>query len=44
VNPWDVFTWLMSGTLGGSAVVIFVYFLRDLRGMLGDEREEEGRG
>jgi len=43
VNPWDVFTWLMSATLGGSALVIFSYFLKDLRGMLGDKREEEDR-
>ena len=41
MNPWDVFTWLMSATLGASALVIFAYFLKDLRGMLEDEREEE---
>jgi len=43
VNPWDIFTWLMSATLGISALVIFVHFLKDLRGMLGDESEEEER-
>ena len=49
MNPWDVFTWLMSATLGGSALLIFGYFLRDLPGILGkdepdisgDVREEE---
>jgi len=41
VNPWDVFTWIMSATLGISALVIFVYFLKDLSGMLEHEREEE---
>ncbi len=43
MNPWDVFTWLMSATLGGSALLIFGYFLRDLPGMLGrDEQDTSG--
>jgi len=40
MNPWDVFTWLMSATLGVSAVWIFGYFLRDLPGMLAQEEQE----
>ena len=40
MNPWDVFTWLMSATLGGSALLIFGFFLRDLPGMLGEDDED----
>ena len=34
MNPWDIFTYVMVGLLGGSAVVIFVFFLRDVGGVL----------
>jgi hypothetical protein len=40
MNPWDVFTWLMSATLGGSALLIFGYFLRDLPGILEQDEQE----
>ncbi|MFP8877454.1 MAG: hypothetical protein VCB99_11240 [Myxococcota bacterium] len=40
MNPWDVFTWLMSATLGGSALLIFGYFLRDLPGILGEDEQD----
>ena len=43
MNPWDVFTWLMSAVLGVSALVIFAYFLKDLRGILGREDDEDER-
>jgi hypothetical protein len=34
MNGWDLLTWLMSALLAGSAVVIFLLFLRDARGIL----------
>jgi hypothetical protein len=34
MNPWDLFTYIMVVLLGGSAVVIFVFFLRDVGGVL----------
>jgi bacteriorhodopsin len=46
MNPWDVVTWLSSIVLAVSAVVIFVFFLRDARSILnremhGHEDEDE---
>ena len=37
MNAWDFVTWLSSVVLGLSAVVIFVYFLRDARSILNRE-------
>ncbi len=37
MNPWDFVTWLSSAVLGLSAMVIFVYFLRDARSILNRE-------
>ena len=34
MNPWDVFTWMCAVALAGSGVVIFGFFLRDVRGIL----------
>ena len=34
MNPWDVFTWVCSVALAASGVVIFGFFLRDVRGIL----------
>ena len=34
MNPWDVFTWICSVALAVSGVVIFGFFLRDVRGIL----------
>jgi hypothetical protein len=34
VNPWDLFTYAMVGLLGGAAIVIFVFFLRDVGGVM----------
>jgi len=43
MNGWDLFTWLMSALLAGSAVVIFVLFLGDARAILERvEHPEEG--
>ena len=41
MNGWDLFTYLSSVGLGISAVVIFVYFLRDARGLLNPSSKEE---
>lgn len=38
MNGWDLFTWLASALLAGSALVIFALFLKDARGLL--ERAE----
>lgn len=46
MNGWDLFTWFNSALLAGVAVVIFVLFLKDARGILsGKGREgESGQG
>jgi hypothetical protein len=42
MNGWDLFTWFNSALLAGSAVVIFVLFLRDAGGILtGEGREDD---
>ena len=46
MNPWDVATWLAAVVLATSALVIFVFFLRDAasslsRGMHPDSEEEK---
>jgi hypothetical protein len=44
VNGWDVFTWISSAALAGSAIVIFGYFLRDAGKILNqedDDRDED---
>ena len=41
MNGWDLFTWIMALVLAGSAVIIFAYFLRDARGILKRESEEQ---
>jgi hypothetical protein len=43
VNGWNLFTWLMAALLAGSALVIFVLFLRDARGILQHEERPEDR-
>jgi hypothetical protein len=40
MNGWDVFTWLSCLVLAGSAIVIFVYFLRDAGAILRRERRD----
>ncbi len=37
MNAWDVVTWLSAVVLATSAVVIFVFFPRDARGILNRE-------
>lgn len=37
MNPWDVVTWLSAVALAASALVIFVFFLRDARSILDRE-------
>ena len=43
MNPWDLVTYFGSAALGLSAVVIFLFFLRDarkiIRGGSGDDDE-----
>ena len=43
MNGWDLFTWISSAALAGSAIVIFLYILRDagsiLRGTVNDRVE-----
>ncbi len=41
MNGYDLFTWVMALVLGGSAVVIFAYFLRDARKILDRTRHGE---
>jgi hypothetical protein len=43
MNGWDLLTWFMAFVLAGSAVLLFVYFLRDAGNILTmDERSERG--
>jgi hypothetical protein len=44
VNPWDVFTYVMVGLLGGAAVVIFAFFLRDVGGVVRGKQPREESG
>lgn len=37
MNPWDVVTWLSSAALAVSAVLIFAFFLRDVRSIFDRE-------
>ena len=44
MNGWDLFTWISSAALAGSAVVIFAFFLRDAGAILrgkSEDRDEE---
>jgi hypothetical protein len=44
VNGWDIFTYFCCVLLAGSAVAIFVFFLRDARELisgLGEEKPDE---
>ncbi len=42
MNAWDFVTWLSSLVLGASAVVIFVFFLRDAGSILNREMRDQG--
>lgn len=33
MNRWDWLTWISVAVLGPGALIIFVFFLRDLRGI-----------
>ena len=43
MNAWDFVTWLSSIVLGASAVVIFVFFLRDARSILNREMHDQDK-
>lgn len=34
MNGWDLFTWCMVVLLSAGAVVIFIFFLRDIRSIV----------
>ena len=40
MNGWDVFTWIASVVLAGSAVLIFGFFARDAGSILKRERRK----
>jgi len=40
MNGWDLFTWFNCAILAGTAVVIFVLFLRDAKGIFTGNRGE----
>lgn len=40
MNGWDLFTWINAGVLVVSSVVIFLFFLRDVRELLQGERPD----
>jgi hypothetical protein len=39
---WDLLTWLAIAVLGPGTLIIFVLFLRDLRGLLRGADRREG--
>ncbi len=42
MNGWDIFTYICCAILAGSAVGIFVFFIRDAKDIiLGSRREDE---
>ena len=41
MNGWDLFTWISSGVLAVSALLIFGFFLRDAGGILRGERRKQ---
>jgi hypothetical protein len=38
MNGWDLFTWINCVILAGVAIVIFGFFLKDSKGILGGDR------
>jgi hypothetical protein len=40
VNGWDLLTWLAAASLAGSAIVIFVFFLRDAGAILNQRHDD----
>lgn len=48
MNPWDLLTWVSAFALAASGIVIFAFFLRDVRGILDrhfdDDDESDTRG
>ena len=43
MSIWDILTAIMVVTLAGSAVAIFVLFMKDIRGVLEGSRKETDR-
>jgi len=39
MNPWDLLTWISSVALTVSAILIFIFFLRDAREYIEKERQ-----
>ena len=42
MNGWDLFTWINCVILAGAAIVIFGFFLKDSKGILGGDRSDAG--
>jgi Na+/H+ antiporter NhaD/arsenite permease-like protein len=40
MNPWDLLTWVSAVALIVSAIMIFIYFLRDAREYIEKERQK----
>jgi hypothetical protein len=42
MNGWDLFTWFNCAVLASAATIIFIFFLKDAKGILqmGDRRED----
>jgi hypothetical protein len=41
MNPWDLLTWVSAVVLTISAIVIFVYFVRDALEYIRKERQRD---
>ena len=44
MNGWDLFTWFNCVVLAGVAIAIFVFFLKDARGILTGHRSDADAG
>ncbi len=44
MNGWDLFTWFNCVVLAGVAIAIFVFFLKDARGILMGHRSDADAG
>jgi hypothetical protein len=43
MNGWDIFTYVCCALLAGSALLIFVFFLRDAGDVIRGSQEEDSR-
>ncbi len=40
MNGWDAFTWFSAAALAASTIAIFVFFLRDIGGIMSRQHDK----